>query len=417
MAKGRFPLYVFPCLKSVLVFDNSPKRLFRFVPIDNDACHSRSLHAKNVFTQLQSRMDLNCSIEERETPLLSTESNVMEGHEDINSEVNESPALQQEDTLLQLNAGAGAVEITINDNNDDDDDAWYRNPHQITAMISNFSTSYNVVNISLVLPILQQLQEKSSAADSAACASSLLAGMVIGQLGGGALGDSILGRLGALRVVMCLQIVASIASACLPIGTGNIYVNLALWRFILGVGAGGVYPLAAVLSAEQGAKSSSNNDGDQGKRVVLTFSTQGLGFVTVPLVAVPLLHITSDLNLIWRILLGLGSVPGIILMIMQWQLYARVHRRGAAIPLEEPTEERQDRNVTVATCVDPVHDETDDIRIQSDIVDVPRRLGWWESILQEPGLGRKIIGTAGTWCLFGKITIREFINFICFERL
>ena len=32
---------------------------------------------------------------------------------------------------------------------------WYRNPLQIMAMISNFSTSFNVVNISLVLPILK----------------------------------------------------------------------------------------------------------------------------------------------------------------------------------------------------------------------------------------------------------------------
>ena len=32
---------------------------------------------------------------------------------------------------------------------------WYRNPLQIMAMISNFSTSYNVANIALVLPILK----------------------------------------------------------------------------------------------------------------------------------------------------------------------------------------------------------------------------------------------------------------------
>ena len=32
---------------------------------------------------------------------------------------------------------------------------WYKNPLQIMAMISNFSTSFNVVNISLVLPILK----------------------------------------------------------------------------------------------------------------------------------------------------------------------------------------------------------------------------------------------------------------------
>lgn len=34
---------------------------------------------------------------------------------------------------------------------------WYINAIQITAMVSNFSTSYNAVNISMVVPILQQL--------------------------------------------------------------------------------------------------------------------------------------------------------------------------------------------------------------------------------------------------------------------
>ena len=86
------------------------------------------------------------------------------------------------------------------------------NASQITAMISNFSTSYNVVNISLVLPMLHILVSSTSSSDhphkqeqqleeyEAACASSLLAGMMVGQVLGGMLGDTVwLGRLGALR--------------------------------------------------------------------------------------------------------------------------------------------------------------------------------------------------------------------------
>ena len=45
--------------------------------------------------------------------------------------------------------------------------AWYHNTSQITAMLSNFSTSYNVVNISLVLPILEQLYPTSNSEDAA----------------------------------------------------------------------------------------------------------------------------------------------------------------------------------------------------------------------------------------------------------
>lgn len=36
---------------------------------------------------------------------------------------------------------------------------WYSNPYQLTAMLANFSTSYNVANISLVVPILEQLYD------------------------------------------------------------------------------------------------------------------------------------------------------------------------------------------------------------------------------------------------------------------
>lgn len=39
---------------------------------------------------------------------------------------------------------------------------WYRNPLQVMAMMSNFSTSYNVVNISLVLPILKEVLQDSN---------------------------------------------------------------------------------------------------------------------------------------------------------------------------------------------------------------------------------------------------------------
>ena len=36
---------------------------------------------------------------------------------------------------------------------------WYSNPYQLTAMLANFSTSYNVANISLVVPILEQVYD------------------------------------------------------------------------------------------------------------------------------------------------------------------------------------------------------------------------------------------------------------------
>lgn len=364
-------------------------------------------------------MDLHDTSTERETPLLTLKRPIMEDHDESAVVHAESATTLNHSPHHEVTQPLQVDQETMTIVDDDDDDVWYRNPRQITAMLSNYSTSYNVVNISLVIPILHQLNTKSSATDSAACASSLLAGMVLGQLGGGALGDSFLGRLGALNLVMSLQIIASLASAFIPIDSGNMYLKLAMWRFILGVGAGGVYPLAAVLSAEQGNKSSNKSSADQGKRVVLTFSTQGLGFVTCPLVAVPLLHLTSNLNVIWRILLGLGSLPGLVLMIMQWRLYVRNNPRGVVIPLDEPVEADMDSPTEALTCEIGTNNETENIALHGETADAPSPVGWWEAITQEPGLGRKLIGTAGTWCLFGKSiaiptceSIRAFYPFL-----
>lgn len=335
---------------------------------------------------------------------------------------------------------------------------YYANPQQVSAMISNFSTSYNVVNISLVLPILKAaIPEASTASEDAvaAVASSLLAGMMLGQVLGGALGD-VVGASRALKLVMILQIVASLGSAMVGShlsrtnSTSSIYWHLSVWRFFLGIGAGGVYPLSAVLSTalahddHRSNESRHSHHSDESiaseedensslHRVVLTFSMQGLGFITVPLVAVPLLYTVShNLNLIWRIILGLGSLPGCFLMLWQWRTSNKRSRAAhIAVSLQEPstydiavvavTEERprvatasdagdnavsDDENESV---LDSLPDATnaisprDDGRFssQSELVPVQEQhVGWWASVRSEENLIRKLLGTAATWFLF-----------------
>jgi len=315
---------------------------------------------------------------------------------------------------------------------------WYQNSQQITAMISNFSTSYNVVNISLVLPILKELHSGSTDEDTAVVASSLLAGMIFGQLVGGALGDSWLGRMGALRLVMALQIVASLASAFAGIGRNSsaeeIFLWLAAWRFVLGIGCGGVYPLAAVISAEEGKQereqgvqshdgqleytehpqdNQERNTNNQSsiQRVVLTFSMQGVGFVSVPLVAVFLFFCSSDLNFVWRAMLGFGALPGVILMCIQCRHYRRDHH---ILPSEEPSQEVEQSEDDVAldtVATTEIDDEPTTIpngtesEIEQTTTDAINGSNnhdgrWLQNLFHEPGLGRKVLGTAGTWFLF-----------------
>ena len=143
------------------------------------------------------------------------------------------------------------------------------------ALLSNITTSFNVVSISLTLKIMGQdsspwAAEMSEAA-KAATSSALIAGMVCGQLLFGSLGD-IIGLDTAMAATITTQLIGSLGSALsfeVP-GTISIFTVLTIWRFILGVGCGGVYPLAANM-----ASSSTKNAKDRGQSVALVFSMQG----------------------------------------------------------------------------------------------------------------------------------------------
>ena len=93
------------------------------------------------------------------------------------------------------------------------------------AMLSNFSTAYNVVSISLALDIMGKIYE-ATPEDKSMCSSALIAGMIVGQIIGGAIGD-ILGRHVAMAVVMALQVVGALISSLAVGGRFSIYLYLA----------------------------------------------------------------------------------------------------------------------------------------------------------------------------------------------
>lgn len=254
------------------------------------------------------------------------------------------------------------------------------------SMLSNFSTAYNIISISLSLQMMKRIYLTATPRDSSICSSALIAGMIVGQLTLGALGD-ILGRHRAMAVVMLLQVVSAFGSALSTSFCGlSVFEVLACWRFLLGLGCGGVYPLAATLTTE-----SSNSGKEKGKLVALTFSFQGVGYLTVPIVALLVVKVfgeTSDIG--WRILLGLGSVPGALLTIGRYknssnsilvkQRHDETLSSGEATPLQVETSCRVQRQVPSKGRAVPVS-----------IVN---------AISFEKSLFRKLLGTAGSWLLF-----------------
>jgi MFS transporter, PHS family, inorganic phosphate transporter len=119
------------------------------------------------------------------------------------------------------------------------------------------------------------------------------------------LGALVLGRFADLRgrkrvywLVAVIMIVAALGSALSP----SLWVLIA-FRFLLGFGVGGDYPVSAVLMSEHA------NRKDRGKLVGMVFGTQALGLIVGPLVALALLGAGVSDDLAWRVLLGLGAVP------------------------------------------------------------------------------------------------------------
>lgn len=93
------------------------------------------------------------------------------------------------------------------------------------AMLSNFSTAYNILSISLALRIMQNIYP-ATPQDKSLCSSALIAGMIVGQVVGGAIGD-IMGRHLAMALVMTLQVVGALVSSLAFDGHCPIYLFLA----------------------------------------------------------------------------------------------------------------------------------------------------------------------------------------------
>ena len=125
------------------------------------------------------------------------------------------------------------------------------------------------------------------------------------MLGAAFLGAFVFGRLanvaGRKRVywmVAAIMIVGALGSALSP----SFWV-LIVFRFVLGFGVGGDYPVSAVMMSEYA------NHKDRGKLVGMVFGTQALGLIVGPLVALALLDGGASDTVTWRVLLGLGAVP------------------------------------------------------------------------------------------------------------
>lgn len=117
--------------------------------------------------------------------------------------------------------------------------------------------------------------------------TAVLVGAIAGQLGFGFFADY-LGRRRGLVATLSLLVVGAALCAAVYAGTdvSALFWLMTVFRFVLGVGIGGIYPVAASTASESSEETGHRH---RGRRVLLVFAMQGVGAVVADVVVLLLL--------------------------------------------------------------------------------------------------------------------------------
>ncbi|KAL4378978.1 hypothetical protein GQ457_02G003860 [Hibiscus cannabinus] len=207
---------------------------------------------------------------------------------------------------------------------------WYHFTAIIIAGMGFFTDAYDLFCISLVTKLLGRIYYHVEGAKkpgtlppnvSAAVNGVALCGTLAGQLFFGWLGDK-LGRKKVYGLTLMLMVICSVASG-LSFGSNprSVMATLCFFRFWLGFGIGGDYPLSATIMSEYANKKT------RGAFIAAVFAMQGFGILTGGIFAIILSSAFNALfeapsyaenalqstvpqaDYVWRIILMVGALP------------------------------------------------------------------------------------------------------------
>ncbi|RWV83670.1 hypothetical protein GW17_00054692 [Ensete ventricosum] len=207
---------------------------------------------------------------------------------------------------------------------------WYHFTAIVIAGMGFFTDAYDLFCISLVTKLLGRIYyyDPNSTSPgtlppnvSAAVNGVAFCGTLSGQLFFGWLGDK-LGRKTVYGFTLVLMVVCSVASS-LSFGSSPkaVVATLCFFRFWLGFGIGGDYPLSATIMSEYANKKT------RGAFIAAVFAMQGFGILAGGIVAIvvsaafknkydvppfsvdPIGSTVTQADYVWRIILMFGAVP------------------------------------------------------------------------------------------------------------
>jgi PHS family inorganic phosphate transporter-like MFS transporter len=177
----------------------------------------------------------------------------------------------------------------------------------IASGVGFFTDAYDLFVIGIASTLITK-QWSLSSERLAILNSTMLAAAFLGALVFGRYADKV-GRKRVYWLVAAVMIAGALGSAFAP----SFWVLIA-FRFVLGFGVGGDYPVSAVMVSEYA------NRKDRGKLVGMVFGTQALGLIIGPLIALALLGSGASDGTVWRLLLGLGALPAAAVVYMRTRM-------------------------------------------------------------------------------------------------
>ncbi|CAL0331283.1 unnamed protein product [Lupinus luteus] len=195
----------------------------------------------------------------------------------------------------------------------------------IIAGMGLFTDAYDLFSITLIIKIIGRIYYGDRHGDNKyqtppVVASALVAvallGTAIGQLVFGRLGD-LKGRRYVYGLALMLMVIGSLASG-FTICTSRtcVLLSLGFFRFVVGLGIGGDYPLSSTIMSEFANKRT------RGSFIAAVFSMQGFGILAsaiVTTVVCSIFHRASNTtpqkptpqgaDVAWRLILMIGAIP------------------------------------------------------------------------------------------------------------
>ncbi|KAM7259913.1 hypothetical protein ACFE04_015654 [Oxalis oulophora] len=289
---------------------------------------------------------------------------------------------------------------------------WYHFTAIVVAGMGFFTDAYDLFSVSLVTKLLGRIyyhvdghpKPGTLPPNVAASVNGVaLCGTLAGQLFFGWLGDK-LGRKKVYGLTLVLMVVCSLGSGLSFSNSANgVIATLCFFRFWLGFGIGGDYPLSATIMSEYANKKT------RGAFIAAVFAMQGFGILAGGIVALivssafdhsfPAPSYTADpkgstvpqADYIWRIIVMFGALPAALTF--YWRMKMPETARYTALVAKNAKQAAADMSKVLNTDLQAEED-----KLEKMVQEPSNSFGLFsKQFLQRHGL--HLLGTTTTWFL------------------